>query len=152
VFVLQHLVGQKAVARQLLGARQAAAGGLQAISLHHLRQRGRVVAPGLPPPGTGGGHGLVGCCRRARASSCWACRLDLQARQHLPACTKSPSRTRTSCRRPASLPATAISVASMRPLPLTRPSGGPLERQGAQSVSNSAAPATTAAVLAQFFH
>ena len=40
-----------------------------------------------------------------------------------PALTKSPSRTRISLIRPAYLAATSISVASMRPLPLARPSG-----------------------------
>ena len=42
-----------------------------------------------------------------------------------PALTKSPSFTSTSVTRPGSLLVALSSVASMRPLPLTKPSPGP---------------------------
>ena len=70
---------------------------------------------------------------RAAASSRCACRLLMSMRASgWPALTKAPSSTRMACTRPGSLVATSTSVASMRPLPLMKPSPGPLSRWLAQ--------------------
>jgi hypothetical protein len=61
-----------------------------------------------------------------------------------PAVTKSPSSTRISLTRPAILAATSISVASIRPLLLAKPSGSPSGLRDCHATK--AAPAATAMI------
>ncbi len=82
------------------------------------------------------------CARRATASARAASSVATSMRASTsPASTNAPSSTVTSARRPANLVATSISVASMRPLPCTKPGPGPWSRPAFQA--NQATMATT---------
>ncbi|MCY1365976.1 hypothetical protein D9M69_528520 [compost metagenome] len=83
----------------------------------------------------------------ARAWASWASSTWVSMRASTcPSLTKSPSSTAISATRPGSLVATSSSVASMRPLPLAKPSPSPAGRKPYQAP---AAPAATIRTSAQ---
>ena len=97
---------------------------------------------------------VTACTARSRlatASCCCACNVSSCMRANgWPEVTKSPSCTRISATRPAYLLATSTSVASMRPLPLTRPSLAWARLHCCQPYAPAAATITINAVMVSF--
>ena len=125
--VVQFLDRRGAFARQGFGARQAPARGVQlALALRHHGLGRQLVAFALRGLGGGAGHAVDRALLLGHGLGALGQQgIDLHARQRLAGGDKVAFLTSTSCTRPGSLAATSISVASMRPLPLMKPSPGP---------------------------